>query len=217
MYVFLSILFMSEFHGCPCSGGLLGRREEDAGFHRTPWSYGTVDPELLGTNPITLRIHKSEIQKYKRLDQHSVRFNFPSSFNIMKKVVLLQSHSVHLSPPSAVQISTAPHLLTEQFSVRGNLYYPNKVMLLGSFIRVLLVEEAAGGIIHSWALLLGAWAISYICGMLDVGVDALDTCEDERVRAWYNKNIRRDQGGLNRAINKRAGRMERRSVITSAE
>ena len=45
--------------------------------------------------------------------------------------------------------------------------------------------------------------------MLNVDVDALDACEDEAVKDWYNKNIRRDQGGLNRAINKRTGRKDR--------
>ena len=182
------------------------KKLEDAGFHRIPWSYATIDPELLGTDPITLKIHRRGIQKYERFDQHSVRFHFPSSFNIREKVVLLQSRYVHLSPPSAAQISTAPHLPTQQFFVNGNLYYPNKVVLSESFIRVALEEKAAG--MYNWSGLLSAWAISYICGELNVGVDALDTCGDEGVRDWYNKNIRRDQGGLNRIINKRVSRME---------
>jgi hypothetical protein len=56
---------------------------------------------------------------------------------------------------------------------------------------------------------MSGWAISYICGLLNVGVDALDTCKDEGVRNWYNKKIRRDQGSLNREINKRMGRKEK--------
>jgi hypothetical protein len=191
------------------------KKLEDAGFHRTPWSYATVDPELLGTDPITLKIHRREIQKRERFDQHSVRFHFPSSFNIREKVVLLQSRYVHLSPPSAEQISIAPHLPAQQFFVNGNLYYPNEVVLLESFIRVILEEKAAG--MYNWSALLSAWAISYVCGLLDVDVDALDTCEDERVRDWYNKKIRRDQGGLNRAINKRTGRKEKRDAVPIAE
>ena len=55
-------------------------------------------------------------------------------------------------------------------------------MLLESFIRVILVEEAAGMMIHDWSSLLSAWNISYICGMLNVGIDALDTCEDGGAR-----------------------------------
>jgi hypothetical protein len=104
---------------------------EDSGFHRAPWSYGTVGPELLGTDPLTLEIHKREIRKYERLDQHSVRFHFPSSFNTEEKVVLLQRRYVHSSPPSAAQISFAPHLPTQQFFVSGNLYFPNKGCALG--------------------------------------------------------------------------------------
>jgi hypothetical protein len=187
------------------------KKLEDAGFCRTPWSYGTMDPKLLGTDPITLKIHRRMVLEYERFDQYSVRFHFPSSFNIREKVVLLQSRYVHLSPPSAAQISTAPCLPTQPFFVNGNLCYPNKVVLLESFIRLILEEKSS---MHNWSGLLTAWAISYICGALNVGVDALDTCEDEGVKSWYNKNIRRDKGGLNRAINKRTGRMMKSGAVT---
>ena len=183
---------------------------EDAGFRRTPWSYATRDPDLLGTNPLTLKIHARRIREYERFDQHSVRFHFPSSFNIREKVVLLRSSYVHLSPPSDdAEIATATHQRTQQFFIHGNLYYPDKVMLLESFIRVALKEEKEGEGLYNWSELLGAWAISYICGMLNVDVDALDACEDEAVKDWYNKNIRREQGGLDRTINKWMGRKER--------
>jgi hypothetical protein len=47
------------------------------------------------------------------------------------------------------------------------------------------------------------------CGPSVREVDALDDCEDEAVKDWYNKSIRRDQGGLDRTINKWMGRKER--------
>lgn len=189
---------------------------EDAGFRRTLWTYGTtVDPKLL-TDPTALRIHRRQSKKYERFDQHSVRFNFPYSFHIKETVVLLESRYVNLSPPSDGQISVTPYLSIPQFSVDGNLYCPNELVLLESFIRVLLVEKAAGNMINDWSLLLSVWIISYICGWLDVGVDALDDCEDDRVRDWYDKNIMRDQGGLNRTINKRTGRTEKRGVVPRA-
>ncbi|KAN0070899.1 hypothetical protein V8E54_011064 [Elaphomyces granulatus] len=192
------------------------KKLEDAGFHRTPWTYGTtVDPKII-TDPTTLRVHKRQSKKYERFDHHSVRFNFPSSFDIKETVVLLESCYANLSPPSDGQISIAPYLSIPQFSVDGNLYYPNELVLMESFIRVLLVEKAAGNMKNDWSLLLSVWIISYICGWLDVGVDALDDCEDDRVRDWYNKNIMRDQGGLNRAINKRTGRIVKRGVVPCA-
>ena len=235
MYVSLSenlLAFVPSFHLAAYSllhgtqGFMLVPAEQDfsaaveklegAGFRRIPWSYATVDPDLLGTNPMTVRIHKKRIREFERFDQHSVRFHFPPTVNMREKVALVQSRYVHLSPPgSATQISTAPHLPTQPFFVIDNLYYPNKVVLLESFIRVILEEEAAG-MDDYWSGLLSAWAISYICGMLNVGVDALDTCEDEGVRNWYDKNIMRDQGGLNREINKRTGRLEKkRSAVPS--
>jgi len=185
------------------------KKLEDAGFSRAPWSYATVDPDLLGTDPIILNIHREESREFGWFDQYSLRFNFPSSVNIAEKVVLLRSHYVHLSPPSATQILAAPHLSLQNFFVNGNLYYPNKVVLLESFSRVILEEKEAGT--YNCSGLLSVWAISYVCGLLGVDVDALDNCEDKGVRDWYNKAIRRDQGGLNREINKRTGRVENSS------
>ena len=45
---------------------------EGADFRRIPWSYATVDPDLLGKNPMTLKIHKKRIRQFERFDQHSV-------------------------------------------------------------------------------------------------------------------------------------------------
>ena len=81
---------------------------------------------------------------------------------------------------------------------------------------MLLVEKAAGNMINDWSLLLSVWIISYICGWLGVGVDALDDCEGDRVRDWYDKNIMRDQGGLDRTINKRTGRIEKSGIVPRA-
>ena len=87
-------------------------------------------------------------------------------------------------------------------------------MLLESFICV-IPEENEAGMDGFWAGCVSVWAISYICGLLNVGVDALDDCEDEGVRDWYNKNIRRDQGSLNREINKRTGRVEKKHGVVT--
>lgn len=189
------------------------KKLEDAGFCRILWTYGaTMDPKLL-TDPTALRVHRRQAKKYERFDQQSVRFNFPPSFHIKETVVMLESHYVHLSPPSDGQISITPYPSKPKFFVDRNLYYPNEFVLLESFIRLLLVERAAGKMINDWSSLLSVWAISYICEWLDVGVDALDACEDQGVRDWYNENIMRDQGGLNRAINKRTGRVEKHGVV----
>ena len=130
-----------------------------------------------------MRIYKIRIREYDRLDQHSVRFHFPSSFNVREKVVLIRSSYVHLSPPSGdAEIATAAHPSTQLFFVHGNLYYPDKIVLLESFIRVALKEEKEGEGLYNWSELLGAWAISYICGLLNVDIDALDGCEDQAVK-----------------------------------
>jgi hypothetical protein len=168
------------------------KKLEDAGFRRTPWSYGIhVHPKLFRTNPIISKSYRRESRSYERLHQHSARFDFPPGFNMENHVVLLESRYVHLSPPSDGQSSNLPYLSIPLFSGNGNLYYPNKVVLLESFVRVLLEEKAVKDMMYTndWVFHLSAWAISYICGKpLNTGI--LDTCEDEGVRNWCNKNVR---------------------------
>jgi len=185
---------------------------DDAGFQHTPWSYATVDPKILDTDPITQRLHASGIRGYQRLDAHSVRYQFPPSLNCEEKVVLLQSSYVHLSPPTDSALSSSTHTLpaspsTSHFYVNENLYYPDEAVLLESFIKVIL-EDKDTGYLKTWQTLLKAWAISYVYGELDVDDDALEVCEDADVKSWFNKAIKRDQGGLDRTVTKRKGRIE---------
>jgi hypothetical protein len=89
-----------------------------------------------------------------------------------------------------------------RFHCHENLYYPDAALLLESFIRTLL-QESPG----SWRTLLEAWTISYIYGIVMVEDTILDSCDEESVRLWFNENIRRGKGGLDRTtISKRVGK-----------
>ena len=87
------------------------------------------------------------------LDAHSTRFHFPTSNFYPEKVVLLRSSYVEMRPPT-----DTPSL--QQFTCHENLYYPDKVTLLESFIKTLLKDS-----MNIWRSLLACWAISYVYGI----------------------------------------------------
>jgi hypothetical protein len=91
----------------------------------------------------------------------------------------------------------------QKFSCNDNLYYLDAALLLESFVKTLL-QETPG----SWHYLLQAWAITYIYGMLMVEDTIIDSCDDESVKFWFNEQIRRGNGGLDRVtVSKRVGKL----------
>jgi len=159
----------------------------DANFLLAPWSYGSIDPEVLAKrSEITQRVHRKAIPKYQMLDAQSARFHLPTSNFHPEKVVLLRSSYVEMRPPTDT-------LSLQQFTCHENLYYPDKLILLESFIKALLKDS-----MNIWRSLLGCWAISYVYCTLMVDDDALDFCEDAKVREWFNEAIKRGKGGLDR-------------------
>jgi hypothetical protein len=92
----------------------------------------------------------------------------------------------------------------QRFSWEDNLCYPDAALLLKSFVKTLL-QETPG----SWRYLLQAWAITYIYGLLMVEDTILDSCDDESVKSWFNKKIRRGNGGLDRVtVSKRVVKIQ---------
>ena len=84
------------------------------------------------------------------------------------------------------------------------MFYPNGTLLLESFVRVLVREPLEG----QWTSNLAKWAITYLYGKLMIDDDVLDLCDDEAARAWFNTNIRRFAGSIDRVtITKRLGRV----------
>jgi hypothetical protein len=159
----------------------------DANFIHTPWSFASLDPKVLADkSEIAQRITLEVIPEFRMLDAHSTRFDFPTSNFYPEKVVLLRSSYVEMRPPA-----DAPCL--QQFTCYENIYYPDKVTLLESFIKTLLKTS-----MNRWRSLLTCWAVAYVYGMLMVNDDALDSCEDAKVREWFNEAIRRGKGGMDR-------------------
>ncbi|KAF1850045.1 uncharacterized protein K460DRAFT_326532 [Cucurbitaria berberidis CBS 394.84] len=174
---------------------LAAQKLVEAGFRPAPWSYGITDPHLLPDDEIARRLKLREYPEFQRLDGNSVRFQFPVGFSGPERVVLLRSTYIGLSPPND------PSSM-QRFHCHDILYYPDKALLLESFIRTLL-QESPG----YWRYLLEAWAISYIYGILMVEDSVLDSCEDESVKLWFNEKIRRGKGGLDRTtVSKRVGK-----------
>lgn len=86
----------------------------------------------------------------------------------------------------------------------GNILYPNSAVLLQSMVHT-LVREPSGS---EWRSTLGMWAITYLYGNLMLDNDVLDSCPDEEAKTWFNKEINRYSGGIDRITHtKRLGRV----------
>lgn len=90
--------------------------------------------------------------------------------------------------------------------VDGFLYYPCLPALLESLIRVRLhMPENTFG---SWVSELEVWAIPYLWAQTMAPEDVLDGIEDDKIKAWFNKETLRFEGGMDRVtITKRRGRL----------
>ena len=174
-----------------------------AGFRTSTWSYGCREPELYEGRMLQ-DLYRRLTTEYDNLDQHSARFLFPTeqspsergpSESSTEKVALLPSSYAHISVKST---------LDERFTRDGNMFYPNGALLLESFVRVLVREPLEG----LWTSDLTIWAITYLYGDLMLDDNVLDSCDDEAAKAWFNKDIRRFAGGIDRVtITKRLGRV----------
>jgi hypothetical protein len=157
-------------------------RLRSAGFQDCTWSYGSLDPDFYkGKSKET--IYHRIVKDYSNLDRNSTRFLFPpEQQNTTTKIVLLASSYAH--------IRTSDGVLTSE----GNIHYPNATPLLRSFVQTLLQEPLQG----MWTSNLDMWAISYVYGELMVCDDALDSCDEDEVKNWFNESIQRFKGGIDR-------------------
>ena len=185
------------------------KKLQEAGFREAPWSYDVVDPSKVLDDPSSQFAAADATEDFQNLNTHSERYLFPLLDKMGEsshegKVVLLRGDYVHLYPPHSNEDGRAVSraLSGDMMRLEGNIYWPAPELLLESFIKTLLQEGS-----NEWELTLVAWAISYVYGYLDVGVDVLDGCADEDVKRWFNNKIRRDQGGLDEARTKRHGKV----------
>lgn len=174
---------------------LAAQKLVEAGFRPAPWTYAMTDPQLLRDDEIGRQTLLEGDDGYGNLDANSLRFQFPAGYSGPERVVLLRSSYVGIRPPSDPESM-------QKFSCDDNLYYPDAVLLLESFVKTQL-QEIPG----SWRYLLQAWAVTYIYGLLMVEDTILDSCDDENVKSWFNEKICRGSGGLDRVtVSKRVGK-----------
>ncbi|KAJ4198968.1 hypothetical protein NW767_008554 [Fusarium falciforme] len=162
-----------------------------AGFQPCAWSFGSRKPDFYQTVQAQ-QLYRSITRGYRNLDRVSIRFLFPpEDQDEITKVVLLPSSYAHISASN-----DTPQL-------EGGILYPDVTQLLTSFVRTIVREPFRG----MWTSNLSAWAISYVYGYSGLGDDALDSCDDEEAKSWFNKEIRRFSGGMDRTtITKRLGK-----------
>lgn len=169
---------------------------ESAGFREAPWSFFAREPEFYqGKGPMFRDNERKLAQEYRNLDQNSARFLFPADVATRAKVALLPSSYAHLD------LDSLPEGSVER---KGSILYPNAAILLQSMVQTLVREPS-----HSrWHSRLGFWAITHLYGDLLLDDDVLDSCGDEEAKAWFDENIQRHGGGLDRITHtKRLGRV----------
>lgn len=170
-------------------------RLRTAGFQDCPWSYGALAPEFYKERSLE-HINRAIIRGYSNLDQNSTRFFFPvdpseEAQNTSTKIILL---------PSSYANMQVPHSKPD---LEESIHYPDAPSLLTSFVQTLVREPSRG----MWTSNLEMWAITYVYGELMVSDDALDSCEDDEAKSWFNENIRRFAGGIDGVTcTKRLGR-----------
>ncbi|KAI0864158.1 hypothetical protein F4860DRAFT_431950 [Xylaria cubensis] len=165
-----------------------------AGFRDAPWSYGSmVNPEIF-TDERIRNIHRWNVIDYRSIDANSIRFEFPAHTGEELRAVLIPSSYAHLS------LQLIPE---SRFTFHKGMYFPDRELLLESFIKTVVREREPS----IWSSTLTFWSTSYLYGQLMLSNDVLDSSSDEKAKAWFNENIRRDSGGLDRSMTKRRGRL----------
>ena len=166
------------------------------GFVRQDWSFGsTVDPATRKDDKMYQRVHESIRPAFANFDAKTIRFHYPHEDRYIQQTVLIPASYLRLSvsqSSSAFEHGYAAPDASSQppFYVHGNLYYPNAIMLLQSIIMVYL-EEREYTKVGNWQAKLEGWAIGYLYGELSLRDDVLDTYRDERIREYFNKEIKR--------------------------
>ena len=79
------------------------------------------------------------------------------------------------------------------FYVDGNIHYPNAILLLQSFVKVIL-EETCFAPKGGWLDTLAVWSGSYLYSELSLRDDILDNCKDKEVKEYFERQIRAKPG-----------------------
>ncbi|KAI0102738.1 hypothetical protein GGR51DRAFT_278045 [Nemania sp. FL0031] len=164
-----------------------------AGFRDAPWSYGsTVNPKLYEDEKMR-DIHYRIAIGYYYIDVNSIRFEYPVDSKEEGRVILVRSSYAHLS------LQLIPE---SRFTFHQGLYFPDRELLLESFVKTVVREPEPS----RWSSTLEFWSITYLYGQLMLDDDVLDSSTDKKAKTWFNENIRRYSGGLDRSMTKRRGR-----------
>ncbi|KAJ3535378.1 hypothetical protein NM208_g7150 [Fusarium decemcellulare] len=167
------------------------QRLRSAGFRDCSWSYGSREPEFY-QGKIKENIYRAITKEYSNLDKYATKFFLPLPDESSEKVVLLPSSYAHI------------HASDDMLTRDGNLLWPDGPLLLKSLVQTAVREPIEG----KWKSDLEMWAISYVYGELMVDDDVMDSCQDEAAKNWFNDNIRRFNGGIDRVtFTKRVGRL----------
>ncbi|KAL6800561.1 hypothetical protein J3E68DRAFT_398565 [Trichoderma sp. SZMC 28012] len=162
---------------------------EQKGFCKTLWSYGSLDPADIDAHPQSERmrqIHATADQHYRMLNINSARYNFPPGAFQSFRLIILRPEYVDLSPPCLSSFERPSSC--QAFTRQGIFLYPAVSTLIESFIKTALKDTDG----KTWSKMLYVWITSYICVYLPVRSDAMDSCEDERIKEQFSRLITSD-------------------------
>jgi hypothetical protein len=167
----------------------------NVGFRPAYWSLGATRDRF--DHPVAKRkVNPYDMPGYRIVDKYSLRFQLPlpEGEDRLERVVLLRSSYIGRSPPDDPTSE-------EGFMHHDNLYFSDMTLLTESFVRTLLQDT-----LGYWYDKMSSWTIPYIYGHLKAEDSLLGSCDNEEVKQWFNKAIRRYEGGLDRVGDKRTGR-----------
>ncbi len=165
-----------------------------AGFTRETWSYSSiVDPATRADEEYHL-IQAMTQPDYANFDKKSLRFQPPSDNTEVLRTVLLPTSYIRLSVSDPQATYADPAICGSQppFYIKENIYFPNIIMLLQSFLMVHLEEEIVDA--PGFRVILRSWAIGYLYHELELREDILDSCSNSAVRRLFNDCIQRFSG-----------------------
>ncbi|GKZ24618.1 hypothetical protein AbraIFM66951_012022 [Aspergillus brasiliensis] len=182
---------------------------ERAGFTKSAPNR-TPCPEIMADHPDPQRLMEEINAGYKRVDRYSTVLDYPQDDPEHKgmQLYLFPDSFAHIFPDSRnASIALGGTASTNRFHTYGNLHYPLEPVLVESFVKAAIDEEAEMEF-STWAAILACW-VSQMSGYLEVNNDILDHCEDEKAVEWYSVNFGRiyeaKNGPRDRRISKRLG------------
>jgi hypothetical protein len=161
---------------------------------------------------IAYEVHTERAQEFAQFDEYTTRFSYPDTSRLTNKIVLIPLSYMYMNIPNPTNtfigkescIPQPKYYVNRWMYNCNNLYFPNAVVLLESFIKVILDHESNQTLREGkWQRHLKVWAMGYLYGNLNLRDDVLDSCESKGVKEFFNEQVKKANRGTDRTVIKR--------------